>query len=260
VFRNPQPSDEALRAIYGPGYFFGAGDREMEAATSALKSATADLYLDDIDRYRRTAACGARLLDVGCGHGDLLARAHARGYDVHGTDVSPDAVRRVEARLGPGTATLGGPETLSGSHAFDVCVLADVIEHARDPVLMLRDVTRVLRPGGTLFISTPSVTHWSARVLRRHWMEFKEEHLFYFDPRTIQRLLDQGGYRDVVIGPSLKRLNLDYITAHFQRFHVPVVGPALRASQRLLPAFARRRPVSIPTGGVVVMAHRGADA
>jgi SAM-dependent methyltransferase len=258
--RNPQPSDVRLSAIYGPDYFFGAGDHEMEAATSALKSATADLYLEAIHKYLGTRRTGLRLLDVGCGHGDLLARARARHYDVHGTDVSADAVRRVEARLGRGTATQGDPEALPPAAVFDVCVLSDVIEHARDPVLMLRAVSRILRPGGTLFISTPSIAHWSARLLGRHWMEFKEEHLFYFDPRTIRRLLDRCGYHDVVVGPGFKRLNLDYITAHFRRFHVPLIGPALSASQRLLPAVARRRALSLPTGGIVVMARRGADS
>ena len=260
VLRNPQPSDAALRAIYGPGYFFGDGDREMEAATSALKSATADLYLDAIDAYRGAGPRGAgglRLLDIGCGHGDLLARARARGYEVRGTDVSADAVRRVEARLGPGVATQAEPEALAAAGTFDVCVLSDVIEHARDPVAMLQAVARILRSGGTLFISTPSVGHWSARVLRRHWMEFKEEHLFYFDPRTIHVLLDRSGYEAVSMAPSSKRLNLDYVAAHFRRFHVPAIRPAMSACQRLLPAFVRRRPFSIRTGGIVVMARRG---
>ena len=259
VLRNPQPSDATLRAIYGPGYFFGDGDRAMEAATSALKSATADLYLDAIAAYRGgpRAAAGLRLLDVGCGHGDLLARARARGYEVRGTDVSADAVRRVAARLGPDVATHAGPEALAVPGTFDVCVLSDVIEHARDPLALLRAVGRILRPGGTLFISTPSVAHWSARVLRRHWMEFKEEHLFYFDPRSIRLLLDRSGYEQVDIGPGLKRLNLDYVAAHFRRFHVPVIRPAMHAAQRLLPAFLRQRPFSIRTGGIVVMARRG---
>ena len=239
VLRNPQPSDAALRAIYGPGYCFGAGDRAMEAATSSLKSATAELYLDAIAAYRgagRRGGGGLRLLDIGYGHGDLLARARARGYEVHGIDVSADAVRRVELRLGPGVATQGEPAGLAAGRPFDVCVLSDVIEHSRHPRAMLLAV---------------------ARILRRHWMEFKEEHLFYFAPRTIRGLLDRAGYEDVLIGPSSKRLNLDYVAAHLRRFHVPVIHPAMSACQRLLAAFVRRRPFSIRTGGIVVMARRG---
>lgn len=261
VVRNPQPSDETLRAIYGPGYFFGAGDREMEAATSALKSATADLYLDAIDDYRGgRVPGGARLLDVGCGHGDLLARARARGYEVHGMDVSEDAVRRVEARLGAGTATREDLDHLSPQQPFDVCVLSDVIEHARDPEAMVRSVRRMLKHDGTIFISTPSVAHWSARLLRRHWMEFKEEHLFYFAPGTIRALLAKAGFERIVVGPSWKRLNLDYVGEHFRRFHVPLLEPAVRGCRTILPGAMRRRPFSIRTGGIVVLARPGGDA
>jgi SAM-dependent methyltransferase len=255
VLRNPQPSDEALAAIYGPGYFFGAGDRAMEAATAALKSATADRYLDAIEAYRAAPPAG-RLLDIGCGHGDLMARARVRGYDVQGTDVSADAVRRVEARLGSGTATrdqLGDLTVLP--EPFDVCVLSDVIEHARDPESLLLRVRRMLAPDGTLFISTPSVAHWSARLLKRHWMEFKEEHLFYFDPETMRLLLHKCGYDRIVIAPSRKTLNLDYLGAHFRRFRVPPLMPAISLLQHLTPGPLRRRAFRVPTGGMTVIAR-----
>jgi SAM-dependent methyltransferase len=152
-------------------------------------------------------------------------------------------------------ATRGEAAALATAGPFDVCVLSDVIEHARDPKTLLEGVARMLARNGTLLISTPSVAHWSARILGRHWMEFKEEHLFYFDPRTTQRLLDRCGYDHVVIRPSLKRLNLDYLAAHFQRFHVPLLRPAIGVCHRLMPAFMRRWPFSIRTGGIVVMAR-----
>jgi SAM-dependent methyltransferase len=138
---------------------------------------------------------------------------------------------------------------------FDVCVLSDVIEHARDPQAVVRTVRRMLKPDGTLFIATPSVAHWSARVLKRHWMEFKEEHLFYFDPLTIQRLLTNNGFAQVVVRPSWKRLNVDYVSEHFRRFHVPLIEPMVSGCRRLMPAAIRRRPFSVRTGGIIVLAR-----
>ena len=95
--------------------------------------------------------------------------------------------------------------------------------------------------------------------LRRHWMEFKPEHLFYFEPRSMRLLLDRSGCEQVEIGPGLKRLNLDYVAAHFRRFHVSVIRPAMTISQRLMPASVRPRPFSIRTGGIVVIARRGRE-
>src|SRR5262245_48235355 len=183
-----------------------------------------------------------------------MASAKARGYDVHGTDVSADAVQRVCSRLGARAATCDpdGEATLPGP--FDVCVLSDVIEHARDPRSLLLRVRTLLRPD-----ATPSVSHWQARLLGRHWMEFKEEHLFYFDPRTIQMLLADCGYARVALHSSRKMLSLDYLTAHFRRFPVPVLTPTISGLQRLVPASIRQRSLRLPTGGLVLAARPADD-
>ena len=57
----------------------------------------------------------------------------------------------------------------------------------------------MLRPGGVLFVAMPSLDSWSARLMRERWMEFKAEHLFYFDSRTMQSLLFKAGFEQVEI-------------------------------------------------------------
>jgi predicted SAM-dependent methyltransferase len=52
----------------------------------------------------------------------------------------------------------------------------------------------VLKPGGTLFIATPSIDSWSARFMRQKWMEFKPEHLTYFDRQTLQTALFKSSF------------------------------------------------------------------
>ena len=93
----------------------------------------------------------------------------------------------------------------------------------------MREVHRLLKPGASLFIANvvPSTDSWSARLMRQKWMEFKVEHLTYFDRATIETTLFGSGFRDIVIRPGWKILSFDYIRMHFQRFPVSGVTPLL---------------------------------
>lgn len=108
------------------------------------------------------AARPASTLDVGCGDGLLLGRLAGRGLDgLHGIDVHDDpADPRWSYRAGDVTA---GLPYADGSFA---CVVAgEILEHVPDPDGLLREIRRVLEPGGMLVISTPNVVSWANRVL-----------------------------------------------------------------------------------------------
>src|SRR5690606_33470387 len=106
--------------------------------------------------------------------------------------------------------------------AYDVCVLCDVIEHVRNPAVFLREVARLLRPGGVLLVATPSLASWSARVLRSRWMEYKAEHLFYYSPDTLRQQLTGAGFSDISFERGVKKLSLDYVAVHFEKY--PIAG------------------------------------
>ena len=121
--------------------------------------------------------------------------------------------------------------------SFDVCVLADVIEHTRDPMATMLRAWELLKPGGTLFLATPSLDSWSGRLMRQRWMEFKPEHLFYFDERTVRTLLLAAGFTDVHVSAGRKTLSPDYVFAHFDRLRTepafaPDVEPYLQKIER----------------------------
>src|SRR5882762_1759958 len=80
---NPQPTDEELGRIYGSAYFACSGDSDGQLHAASLKASTADHYLDLIEAYAGSRLSG-RLLEIGCGHGDFLAQAAARGLSVTG--------------------------------------------------------------------------------------------------------------------------------------------------------------------------------
>jgi glycosyltransferase involved in cell wall biosynthesis/2-polyprenyl-3-methyl-5-hydroxy-6-metoxy-1,4-benzoquinol methylase len=255
VFFNPQPGGDELARIYNANYFLGSDSEAGRLAASELKQATARLYLSEIHRYQGSEK--GRLLEVGCGEGDFLVLAEAAGWQVTGVEFSSDAGRKARQRLKNGEVSIGElQDTKFPAEQFDLCVLSDVIEHVRSPQDFLREIHRLLKPGGALFIATPSIDSWSARFLRQKWMEFKTEHLTYFDRQTIQTALFKSGFRDVIVQPGWKILNFDYIKKHFDRFHVPVVTPGLNLAARMLPQAMQHRHRRVVASGIMVFARK----
>jgi SAM-dependent methyltransferase len=267
LMRNPQPSDVQLAAIYTDSYFIGTApadraDETVAREVDALKRATASAYLDRIEAYRGWSSetrIGRKLLDVGSGLGNLLLEARARGYDVTGVEYAQASVARANARIGEDVVVQGTVESAPLSEgAYDVCIFADVIEHTRDPRAVLTRAWDLLAPGGTLFVAIPSLDSWSARWMKQSWMEFKAEHLFYFDSRTLESLIVRAGFERVRIDKGRKTLSPGYVIAHFDRFPVPVISPIGRVAGTLLPSPLLHRKLTVVASGIDVLAEKSA--
>jgi 2-polyprenyl-3-methyl-5-hydroxy-6-metoxy-1,4-benzoquinol methylase len=257
LMANPQPSDDELASIYGKGYFLveetEAGQRDVDE----LKQGTADLYLDLLERYRGKAA--GTLLEIGCGQGDFLVRAAERGLAVTGIEYSEHACEVARRKLGnsPSSVVLRGEiSSLSTTDQYDICACSDLIEHVRDPRLFLEQVHKLLRPEGVVLIATPTLDSWSARLLKNRWMEFKAEHLFYFKAATLQTLLIDCGFQQIIDRPGVKTLSIDYVAKHFERYPVPTLSWLVRAVRRATPAPLRRKALRVVASGMVLMARK----
>jgi SAM-dependent methyltransferase len=254
-FLNPQPDDSTLRIIYSPDYFLGATVPQVEARVSQMKRANASLYLDLISKYANGTL--GQILEIGCGRGEFLLEAQARGFTVSGIEISPTAAAIANQRLGTEQVVAGTLENVHFPEAyFDAVAFADVIEHIREPMDFLRRVFSLLKPGGMVFIVTPSLDSWSAKLMGRQWMEYKIEHLYYFGKRTIRLALDQIGFKEILIQPNFKILSLDYIYHHFFRFPVPLITPLLRLLQRVTPKGLTHRHIKLVASGLVAMARK----
>lgn len=266
LMRNPQPSDAELAAIYSGDYFLQPSALPGEAGDEmvhALKRATAARYLDRVEAYRGWTPAtrqGKRLLEVGSGLGNMLIEARARGYDVTGVEFSPASVAEANRRLGTPLVMQGTVESAPLTPgSFDVCVFADVIEHTRDPLAAVTRAWDLLAPGGTLFAAIPSLDSWSARLMRQQWMEFKAEHLFYFDSRTFESLLVRAGFHRVRIARGEKTLSPGYVMAHFDRFPVPVISRLGRLARRVVPQALLRQRMTVVASGIDVLARKSED-
>ena len=136
---------------------------------------------------------GKRLLDVGCGSGDFLHRMRARGWTVLG--VEPDPVAATTAR-GNGLDVRDGmlSDAAFSSDFFDAIVLSHVIEHVHDPIAVLQECARVLRPGGVLVLLTPNLTSVGHRRFGEDWRGLEPpRHLHVFSVPALHACVERVG-------------------------------------------------------------------
>jgi methionine biosynthesis protein MetW len=158
---------------------------------------------------------GGSALDLGCASGGLLALLRPRAGHLAGLELSPTAAR---AAAGVGDEVVQGaledPGLPFATGAFDLVVLADVLEHLADPRAALERAAGWCRPGGAILVSVPNVAHWSARLAlaRGRWPQeesgtFDSSHLRWFTRTSLADLLTAAGLVDVeldAIVPALR--------------------------------------------------------
>jgi 2-polyprenyl-3-methyl-5-hydroxy-6-metoxy-1,4-benzoquinol methylase len=145
---------------------------------------------------RQPGRAGARLLDVGCGNGAFLQLARSAGWSVQGTDF--DGVAVATARSRGLDVRQGGLEVLQAaeSGSFDWASLSHVLEHVHDPMAWLKELHRLLRQGGTLWLQTPNIGSVGHARYHENWRGLEPpRHLTLWTLDRLCQTLRQIGFR-----------------------------------------------------------------
>jgi len=147
---------------------------------------------------------GGEVLDAGCGYGELLDYLPAQLQSVTLLDRSPERLPRLQTRLARGTVKakfllgdIAGQIALPDGY-FDTVVMAALLEHLKTPGAALREARRLLKPGGSLVLTTPTplggkLHAWGSR-LGLTYREAADEHEGFFDYESLQHVLNEEGF------------------------------------------------------------------
>lgn len=174
----------------------------LEERISDAHYRTTTEYERSSKRYMRAlvpSEAPLRILDVGCGTGVNATQLAQHGHEVFGIDVSPVAIEKIRARGLQGSVVdiESGPLPFA-PNSFDIVYASEVIEHCVDTTGFLRSMRTVLKPGGTLLLSTPNSAFWAYRLMGLFGFVVNEYqhpgHVRFFSRRSLVASVYRAGF------------------------------------------------------------------
>jgi len=136
------------------------------------------------------------VLDIGCATGALLSHLRGRGWRVTGVEISPSAVYAQKERS-LDVKNIPLEECNFPSESFDVIHASHLIEHLNDPKSFLLECSRIIKKDGTIFITTPNIAGFQARLFGSAWRSAIFDHLYLFSVKTLTKLLKTAGFKKI---------------------------------------------------------------
>ena len=257
---DPLPSDSALTEFYESRYYdlIRRGGRAPELrrhlvggdeGRSELEWLRATLY-DDLATVLALKVAGKRVLDVGCGTGELVGYLAERGFSAEGIEPSAEAAAEARSRGRSVISSRLEPFAARSDRAgaYDAVTFLNVMEHVPSPVAILQATRAMLGPGGVVAIRVPNdfndlqLATQEQLGLRPYWVAVPD-HVNYFSVRSLTSLLDRVGFDAVHVQTDFPMelfvlMGDDYVSD-------PALGAACHkkrvALELAMPAAIRRR-------------------
>ena len=154
---------------------------------------------------------GGRLLAIGFGVTFFMDEFKKIGWETYGLEFSKSSLAYAKEKLALENVFEGNFDlSIFSRNCFDFVLLKDVIEHLDDPKAALVKVRYVLKPSGLLRLNTPNSDSTISRLLKARWWGIKHEHLYYFTPKTLSKMLDITGFAPIISRPQVRVYSIRY--------------------------------------------------
>ena len=190
VFADPQPSDAELTQAYGRSY----GPYEPPGALVRLAR---PIVMREARALVAAAPAQTVALDVGCGPGQMLERIRAAGWTgpLRGIEPNAEVARETSERVGVPVDVAPVESLPADLPRAGLIILRHVIEHVRDPLVVLEALAERLEPNGVLYVGTPDARALAARAFGRHWHGWDPpRHLVVMPRGAVRTLLARAGF------------------------------------------------------------------
>lgn len=235
VWLDPQPNRSEWPKLYARYYTHEEASPESEHAglqaslgrfltrlspLSRARNALYGMYLDSVPP--------GRLLELGCGNGNRLSRFRALGWRVEGQEVDEQAARQAREQLDV-PVHLGELATLClPDETYDAVVMNHVIEHVPNPLDILAECQRILKPSGRIVVVTPNAKSMGAWLWGKSWRGLEPpRHMMIHTRESLKAIAERSGFSSATAWSTAVNgggIFLGSLVTHYAPAPVPAIA------------------------------------
>jgi len=202
IYLNPRPTFESIIKLYERDYT----PEDIINSSLITKTANWKIIIKGI-LYRLYGYIGklpknAKILEVGCGEGNILEILLKRGCEIWGVEPNPKA-SEICKKKGLNVLCSSLEEANFGNGSFEVVIMSQVLEHLPSPKRSLKEVNRIVKHGGKVYIYCPNAESYLSKFFGKYWHGWHIPFHFYnFTQKTIFKLTNDVGFNIKKIGTA----------------------------------------------------------
>jgi 2-polyprenyl-3-methyl-5-hydroxy-6-metoxy-1,4-benzoquinol methylase len=194
----PQPSLENLGKYYESVDYISHTDSKRSLFEKAYHFVKSIALKNKLNLINSLQPSKGSILDIGAGTGDFLSVAKENGWHAIGVEPSDKAKAIAKQK---GVSFVGETSELE-SHSFDIISMWHVLEHVPDLDEQLKELKRLLKPGGTLIIAVPNFKSFDAKYYGKFWAAYDVPiHFWHFSKKAIKMLFEKKEMKLVKVLP-----------------------------------------------------------
>ena len=191
ILQNPQPLTENILERYDSEYF----QYESENEDGFLNLMLLGLEDAGFSKWESLESEEKTFLDIGCATGRLGSYLNGVGWQARGVEVCREAAAYGNSHYNidifPGTLD----EACFPDEHFRFVHSSHVIEHINRPDLFLKEIYRILKPGGIYYCVTPNSAGFQALLFAHKWRSVIADHLCLFSKKTLRLSAEAQGFK-----------------------------------------------------------------
>jgi SAM-dependent methyltransferase len=244
VFINPRPAKDEMAQYYPGEYRPRKTIETLQRERRKKKYSRERNYYFFRNPWYIDFPAGSKVLDIGCGSGELMLLLEQLRCETYGIDVDDITGTYLRDTLNLNVETRdidnGSPFR---DEFFDNVIMRHSLEHFHNPLRVLQEVKRIMKPEGLLIIGVPNLDSVVAKLTGTYWKDLDiPRHLFHFTPVTIDALVRRAGFSLQKISHEMK------VSRESLKRKIP---------SRFLSVLFRSRPVMSAAGITLSLFRRG---
>lgn len=188
---DPVPSSPQIKTFY-PQEYYGIQNQKFSYPLEAFIKL---LWKQRIKKFTHSPSNSKRVLDIGCGRGLSLKILQKFDYEGYGIELSSFSAQKAASI--PGLHIFSKPlmECKFKDNFFDLLLIWHVFEHLPNPLESIKEIFRILKPGGSLLLCVPNMASFQSKITGKYWFHLDlPRHLFHYTSCNINTLLRTNGF------------------------------------------------------------------